>query len=112
MRKANITKANSTQELLEWEMQYLQEQITCLAEDIIDLNEGQDDLINWANLCVDNYNAALELDDIDKNFSALEDRCSLLDNKIEQVDNAWWYLFLALLVWNIILSIVLACYVF
>lgn len=81
------------------DLNYLHEEILWLAEDVMVLDEEKDDFIDWANTCVDNYNAAL--DDIDTNFSTLSE-------KIENVDGAWMHLFRLLFIWNIFLTVFIA----
>lgn len=77
----------------------IREDVIWLAVDIIRLDDEKDDIIAWANTCVDNYNAAL--DDVDANFSTLSE-------KIENVDDAWITLFRFLCIWNIVLSVLFA----
>lgn len=77
------------------DLDYLHEEILWLAEDVMVLDEEKEDIIDWANTCVDNYNATL--DDIDTNFSTLSD-------EIHELDSGWQLLFWFLFIWNIILT--------
>lgn len=94
--KNECTCENCVCKNVDVDLNYLHEEILWLAEDVMVLDEEKENIIDWANICVDNYNAAL--DDIDTNFSTLSE-------KIDNVDNAWMYLFRLLFIWNVILSI-------
>lgn len=83
--------------------EYLQEEIMCLAEDIIDITD------NFKSMVEDlNYN----FDAIQHNENNRKNEIKKLDEKIEKVDDAGMYLFRFLVVWNFVLSGVLAYYVF
>ena len=73
----------------------LKEDVTWLAEDILDLTDALD--------CVHSASKMM-LDIIIKQDGQIKD----LDNKIRGTDSAWLYLFWFLVIWNIILSVLSA----
>lgn len=89
MRKANITKVDSVQELLEWEMQFIQEEIDWLAEDVVDLEEKQDVHLNLlhrlSEWCVDTVKIVREV--YDELGEKIDNNEKELDNLIEHYNN-------------------------
>lgn len=79
------------------EVNDLKENVTWLAEDILSLTDVLD--------CVHSVNKMM-LDIIMEQDEQIKD----LDNKISSVDNAWLCLFWVLVIWNVILSVLLALY--
>ena len=73
----------------------LKEDVTWLAEDIINLTDVLD--------CIHSASKMM-LDIIIKQDEQIKD----LDDKIENVDNAWLYLFWVLVIWNTALSVLFA----
>ena len=85
MRKANITKVDSVQELLEWGMQFIQEEIDWLAEDVVDLEEKQDVHLNLlhrlSEWCVDTVKIVRDV--YDELGEKINDNDDKLDNLIQ-----------------------------
>jgi len=79
------------------EVDDLKEDVTWLAEDILGLTDVLD--------CIHSVEKIM-LDIIIKQDEQIKD----LDNKISSVDNAWLCLFWVLVIWNVILSVLLALY--
>ena len=77
------------------EVDDLKEDVTWLAEDILDLTDALE--------CV-HLASKMMLDIITKQDEQIKD----LDDKIENVDNAWLYLFWVLVIWNTALSVLFA----
>lgn len=77
------------------EVDDLKENVTWLAEDILDLTDILD--------CIHSANKMM-LDIIIKQ----DEQIKVLDDKIRSVDNAWLYLFWFLVIWNIVLSVLFA----
>lgn len=75
----------------------LKEDVTWLAEDIINLTDVLD--------CIHSVSKMM-LDIITKQ----DEQIKALDDKIENVDNAWLCLFWVLVIWNVVLSVLLALY--
>ena len=75
----------------------LKEDVTWLAEDIINLTDVLD--------CMHSASKMM-LDIIIKQDEQIKD----LDDKISSVDNAWLCLFWVLVIWNVVLSVLLALY--
>lgn len=73
----------------------LKEDVTWLAEDILDLTDALE--------CV-HLASKMMLDIITKQDEQIKD----LEDKIENVDNAWLYLFWVLVIWNTALSVLFA----
>jgi len=74
------------------EVDNLKEDVTWLAEDILGLTDVLD--------CIHSVEKIM-LDIIIKQ----DEQIKVLDDKIENVDNAWLYLFWFLVIWNVVLSV-------
>ena len=83
----------------EWQLEYLQEEVEGLAEDVVELDERVDDALYTMKWMCEN---SLEMCNVMR----------MLDEKIEKVDDAGMYLFRFLVVWNFVLTGVLCYYVF
>lgn len=75
----------------------LKEDITWLAEDILDLEDDVESI---------RFGSKMMLDIVVKQ----DEQIKVLDDKIKNVDNAWLYLFWFLVIWNVVLSVLLALY--
>lgn len=112
---------------VEWELEYIHEEIVWLAEDILDYGDAlvmlwekiqaveDDQLQDIKNLssvvdilgCLQEANK-LMLDVIIEQNETIK----VLDGKIKNTDNAWLYLFRFLVIWNIVLTVLFWIYVF
>ena len=95
-----------SQEIVEGEMEYLQEEISCLAEDINDLDERQEMAMGFIN---DLSNAGLDMLSVVRSNSEDIDRTSRRIKKLEedtdfQGDFLFWTAIIALF-WNLLLTL-------
>ena len=82
----------------EWQLEYLQEEVEGLAEDVVELDEKVDDTLYTMKWMCEN---SLEMCNVMK----------MLNDKIDNVDNIGWKFFLFLVIWNFVLTGVLCYYV-
>lgn len=112
MKNPKVTKCNSVEELHDEEMQFLQEQISFLAEDIMELDENQDELYENVNHLVDVMDIASE---VAKNTAEIlqihQKEIKTLSDELEETDKVWWWI-LAILIWNVVLTLWIGYYVF
>lgn len=98
------------------EIKSLNESCLWLAKDIIVLDENRDDLADWLNGCVDQYNGLI--DDLEKNSNIINKNFHQLDErtkKLEEDRESQWDLptrIFSLCIWNLILTIALLIHVF
>lgn len=91
----------------------LQEEIMCLAEDIIDLNEKSEELDNHILTMLKLMNeTTMVLHDTIEIVKDHEEKLQKLGEEIKEVDNGWIVLFWFLVIWNFILTCVLWYHVF
>jgi len=106
MKNPKVTKCNSVEELHDGEMQFLQEQITFLAKDIMELDENQDELYENVNHLVDVMDIASE---VAKNTSEIlqihQDRIRRLENDTDTQDIRLFLVSIIVLIWNIVLTL-------
>ena len=112
MKNPKVTKCNSVEELHDGEMQFLQEQITFLAKDIMELDENQDELYENMNRLADVLDKASE---VAKNTVEClwihQKEIKALNESLEETDKVWWWI-LAILIWNVVLTLWIGYYVF
>ena len=112
MKNPKITKCDSVEELHDGEMQFLQEQITFLAEDVMELDENQDELYENMNRLADVLDKASE---VAKNTVEClwihQKEIKALNESLEETDKVWWWI-LAILIWNVVLTLWIGYYVF
>lgn len=104
MRNPKVTKCDSVEELHDGEMLFLQEQISLLAEDIMEIDENQDELYENINHLVDVMDIASE---VAKNTAEIlqihQKEIKALSESLEETDKVWWWI-LAILGWLVILT--------
>lgn len=98
MKNPKITKCNSVEELHDEEMQFLQEQISCLAEDVIELDDNQSVILE---LLKQMSEVSLGLTDIVKDDTEL---IKDLEGKFNFHDTTILVLFIIFLLWNLVLT--------
>lgn len=112
MKNPKVTKCDSAEELHDGEMQFLQEQISLLAEDVMELDESQDELYENVNHLVDVMDIASE---VAKNTTEIlqihQKEIKTLSDDLEETDKVWWWI-LAILAWLVVLTWWVGYYVF
>lgn len=88
----------------EGELEYLQEEIENLAEDVVNIDDTQDEMLdviqglckNWMDMC------AIMLEQ--------KEKIKALSDELEETDKVWWWV-AAMLIWLVILTLLFWYYV-
>ena len=89
-------------EIVQAREDYLQEQVICLAEDIVDLNEWKDETAGNLNSMVENLN--YNFDAITHNNENRKKEIAELDNRIHKFDDDSTWILAILVIWNLVLT--------